>query len=126
MAKILDKKDYKKLEDLSKYATGLYSTRLAECNRIYTAVSAIDFEAYVNRFNSIVINSHPTTTELNDMKDLLDDVTADLGFVKGYINTSDPQVSAPAFVVAPIKVNFGKSNLIDFASGPFPIVISKT
>ena len=34
-------------------------------------------------------------------------------------------VSDPAFVVAPINVNFGKSNLIDLAVGPFPIMISK-
>ena len=33
-------------------------------------------------------------------------------------------VSDPAFVVAPIKVNFGKSNLIDLLLGPFPITIS--
>ena len=33
-------------------------------------------------------------------------------------------VSAPAFVVAPISVNFGKSSLIDLALGPFPIIIS--
>lgn len=29
-------------------------------------------------------------------------------------------VKEPAFVVAPINVNLGKSNLIDFALGPFP------
>ena len=33
-------------------------------------------------------------------------------------------VSEPTLVVAPIKVNFGKSILIDFASGPLPIIIS--
>ena len=33
-------------------------------------------------------------------------------------------VSAPAFVVAPIKVNLGSSSLIDLALGPFPIIIS--
>ena len=33
--------------------------------------------------------------------------------------------SDPALVVAPIKVNLGKSNLIDLALGPFPIIISK-
>ena len=33
-------------------------------------------------------------------------------------------VSAPALVVAPIKVNFGKSSLIDLALGPFPIIMS--
>ena len=33
--------------------------------------------------------------------------------------------SEPALVVAPIKVNFGKLILIDFAVGPFPIIISK-
>ena len=27
-------------------------------------------------------------------------------------------------MVAPINVNFGKSNLIDLAAGPFPIIIS--
>ena len=36
----------------------------------------------------------------------------------------DGVVSDPAFVVAPINVNFGKSNLIDLALGPFPIIIS--
>ena len=35
-------------------------------------------------------------------------------------------VNAPAFVVAPISVNLGKSSLIDFASGPLPIVMSNT
>ena len=35
-------------------------------------------------------------------------------------------VDEPAFVVAPIKVNLGRFNLIDFAVGPFPIMISKT
>ena len=30
----------------------------------------------------------------------------------------------PALVVAPIRVNLGKSNLIDLALGPFPIIIS--
>ena len=33
-------------------------------------------------------------------------------------------VKEPALVVAPINVNLGKSNLIDFAVGPFPIIIS--
>ena len=33
-------------------------------------------------------------------------------------------VNEPAFVVAPIKVNLGKSSLIDLALGPFPIIIS--
>ena len=33
-------------------------------------------------------------------------------------------VKEPAFVVAPINVNFGKSSLIDLALGPFPIIIS--
>ena len=32
--------------------------------------------------------------------------------------------SEPAFVVAPIRVNLGKSNLIDRALGPLPIMIS--
>ena len=32
---------------------------------------------------------------------------------------------APPFVVAPTSVNFGRSNLIDFAAGPLPITISK-
>ena len=34
-------------------------------------------------------------------------------------------VSEPALVVAPTKVNLGKSNLIDLALGPFPIIISR-
>ena len=34
-------------------------------------------------------------------------------------------VSEPALVVAPIRVNFGRSNLIDLALGPFPIIMSK-
>ena len=33
-------------------------------------------------------------------------------------------VNDPAFVVAPINVNFGKSSLIDLALGPFPMIIS--
>ena len=33
-------------------------------------------------------------------------------------------VNEPALVVAPINVNLGKSNLIDLALGPFPIIIS--
>ena len=33
-------------------------------------------------------------------------------------------VSEPAFVVAPINVNLGKSNRIDLLLGPFPITIS--
>ena len=33
-------------------------------------------------------------------------------------------VNEPALVVAPINVNLGKSILIDFALGPFPITIS--
>ena len=33
-------------------------------------------------------------------------------------------VNEPALVVAPIRVNFGKFNLMDFAVGPFPIIIS--
>ena len=32
--------------------------------------------------------------------------------------------SEPAFVVAPISVNLGRSSLIDLALGPFPIIIS--
>ena len=35
-------------------------------------------------------------------------------------------VREPAFVVAPINVNGGKFILIDFAVGPFPIIMSKT
>ena len=31
----------------------------------------------------------------------------------------------PALVVAPTNVNLGRSSLIDFAAGPFPIIISK-
>ena len=33
-------------------------------------------------------------------------------------------VNAPARVVAPIRVNAGKSNLIERAAGPSPIIIS--
>ena len=33
-------------------------------------------------------------------------------------------VKEPALVVAPIKVNFGKSKRMDLALGPYPIIIS--
>ena len=35
-------------------------------------------------------------------------------------------VSCPALVVAPISVNLFRSTLIDWAEGPFPIIISST
>ena len=34
-------------------------------------------------------------------------------------------VKEPALVVAPTKVNFGRSSIIDLALGPFPMIISK-
>ena len=44
--------------------------------------------------------------------------------LKKALSTLNGAVKSPALVVAPIRVNFGKSIRSDLADGPLPIIIS--
>jgi hypothetical protein len=93
--------DYQKLLKLSDYTCMVSGPAAnAECTRIYTTVSAIDFAHYVDECNKLSSISTPTSSTVIDFDNLIRDINSDLTMVKGIINTAaDKQAATPAIVV---------------------------
>ena len=93
--------DYQKLLNLTDYQNVILSAPgKAECATIYTTVSAIDFNHYVDECNRLSSVSRPSSSTVSDFDTLLSEIDTDLGMVKGLITSAtNKQAATPAIVV---------------------------